>query len=753
MPFGSVTLIPGVNVERTPTLLRTGIEQSMLIRFRDQLVQKLGGWQKFFPFKITGTPRDLHAWQDLNENEYLLVGTTTLLGIIGGGGTTMQVITPQDLTTNPVPNISVDSSSTSVTIVDPNVTNPTIYDAVFFNVPVSQGGVILDGLYQIASISGTHSYTIEVPNPATTTEHNPNATNNTTAIGNPTLHFASTPGWVVAGMVIYDLDNPTAIPAGTTVVSTGGSTVTMSANAASPGVGNGDNIVFSSIPVFTTALNSSIVSVKFIGHGAQPNDSVVFEIPTTANGVTIQGEYTVLTVPDADDFTIQASSASTANGIFPMNGGDAELVYYIALGPGASGTGYGLGNYGAGAYGFGTSAGTPQTGVPISATDWTSDNWGQIALACPENQGIYFFDPTGGFSNASIIATAPPFNRGIFVSMSQQIVVAFGSSVEEAIGYSRQPLLVQWSDIGNFFQWTASPTTQAGNFVIPTGSALLAGAAAPNQNLLWTDLDLWAMNYIGPPDVFGFNKIGAGAGTVSAHAIQLLRGNVFWMGQSNFYSYTGAGVSVLPCSVWDAVFQNLNTNFLQNVRSMPNTPFNEAGWFYPSIASTNGECDSYVKMNITDPSAPWDYGPMQRSAWIDQSLLGMPIGASPQGFIYQHETTNDADGVPLTSSFTTGFFYLAEGEEFVFVDQFIPDFKWTTFPGGASASIQISFNVVNFPGDTPVVYGPYTVTSATEYVSTRFRGRLASITVNSGDLGSFWRLGSIKYRFAPAGRR
>src|SRR5262249_15685461 len=135
------------------------------------------------------------------------------------------------------------------------------------------------------------------------------------------------------------------------------------------------------------------------------------------------------------------------------------------------------------------------------------------------------------------------------------------------------------------------------------------------------------------------------------------------------YSYSGEGVKVLPCPIWDAVFQNMNTAFQSNVRAMPNTPFNEVGWLYPSTASTNGECDSYVKMNITEQGQPWDYGPLPRSAWIDQSIVGLPISATPTGVIYSQETTRDADGTAMSSSFTTGYFYIAEGEEFAFVDQ------------------------------------------------------------------------------------
>ncbi len=752
MPFGSITLVPGVNVERTPTLLRAGVSVSSLIRYRDALVQKLGGWDRFYQFQLSGTIKDLHGWQDLSSDKHLAVGATTQLSVITAG--TLLNVTPQQLTSDFVPNFSTTINSTTVGITDPNITDVTTYDAVFFNVPISIGGLILDGLYQISSITGTHSYTIEAATEATATVTNPVNTNNTTASGNNTLHFAATPAWIAEGMLIHNLTNPSSIPVGTTVSSTTGTTVVMSNNAAGAGVGSGDSLTFVSLPIFETSDGSSLVLVHLLNHGITSiGGPVFFRVSTTGNGVTIFGHYVVITVADADTFTIQANAAASGSGSFPMNGGNAELVYNIALGPAQPGVGYGLGDYGSGAYGFGTGSSTSQTGTPISATDWTLDNWGELLMACPENGGIYQYDPTGGFINASIISTAPPFNAGMFVSTTQQILVAFGSSIRGALGYVQEPLLLQWSDLGNFAEWRPNATTQAGNYTLSQGSRIVAAMAVTTNNLVWTDTDVWAMNYQGTPFVFGFTMIGAGAGAVSLHAVQKLRGSVLWMGPSNFYAYTGSGVSVIPCPVWDAVFQNINTDFVQNVRAMPNTPFNEVGWLYPSAASTSGACDSYVKFNITEQGQPWDYGPMDRSAWIDQSVLGPPIGASSQGFIYQHETSPNADGLPLTSSFTTGYFYLAEGEEFAYVDQVIPDFKWGTFSGSPNAQIQISFNVVNYPGDTPTVYGPYTVTQATEYISVRFRGRLMSVTVASADLDSFWRIGSIKYRYAPAGRR
>jgi len=70
-------------------------------------------------------------------------------------------------------------------------------------------------------------------------------TNATTPAGNAVLHFAATPAGVLNGMVVFDNTSPTVIPGGTTVLSSTGTTVTMSANAAGAGVGNADAIQFS----------------------------------------------------------------------------------------------------------------------------------------------------------------------------------------------------------------------------------------------------------------------------------------------------------------------------------------------------------------------------------------------------------------------------------------------------------------------------------------------------------------------------
>jgi hypothetical protein len=149
----------------------------------------------------------------------------------------------------------------------------------------------------------------------------------------------------------------------------------------------------------------------------------------------------------------------------------------------------------------------------------------------------------------------------------------------------------------------------------------------------------------------------------------------------------------------------------------------------------------------------WDYGPLDRSCAIDQSIVGMPISATPTGIVYEHEVSTNADGQPINAYAQSGWAQIADGQDIMFVDWILPDMKWENAAGSSTAaSIQITVYSTYYPGDTPTTHGPFTVTQATRYVNTRIRGRLLSLKVESNDLGSFWRLGGLRYRAAMDGR-
>lgn len=502
------------------------------------------------------------------------------------------------------------------------------------------------------------------------------------------------------------------------------------------------------LPIFDTTNGSASVTVTLPNNGFQsiPGLFQQFIAPTSIAGQTIQGKYLIASVLDSTQFIINLTQQASATSTATMNNGNAEITYYITLGPVATVSGFGSGGFGSGGFGTGSAIiGTP--GTPITATDWTLDNWGEILLACPENGAIYQWGAHEGVTTAQVVNQGPFFNGGIFISQPQQILVAWRSDQSTGV---QNNLEVRWSDAGDYTNWVVSNQTSAGSFVIPTGSYIVGGRQCPTFGMISTDIDVWVMQYVGGDVIFNFTRVGTGCGWIGKHACGILGGNPYWMAENNFFTLSGSGVVPIPCTVWDAVFQNINTNFQTKCVCGVNSTFNELTWFYPSASST-GECDSYVKLHLEGQEFQWDYGLLPRTAWEDISILGNPISADTQGFLYQHEEGTMITGVSLPS-FRSGWWAITEGNDMAFVDFIMPDFQWGLRTGAQDAQIAITFFSADYPGDTPISYGPYVVTQGTEYINTRIRGRLMSVLIQSQN-SEFWRLGRIRYRWAPAGRR
>jgi hypothetical protein len=690
MPHSSVKLIPGVDQNRTTALNEAAISTSNLIRFVPDrqgiaLVQKLGGWTKFFGSKISSIVRNLWAWEDTNSQSYLAVGAEQSLSYILNGS--QKDITPRVRTDNVTVSANTVTGSNIVTFNETG-SNLTNYDFVFFDTQICVGGLYINGLYQIYNPTNDANsfqiYAVDI-------------------FGNP-VYATST---VTAGGVV---------------------------------------------PQFTVSVASAVVTVTAPNHGYSVGSTFPVLVSTTISGVTLYGNYLVNSVT-TNTFTISANNTPTATTTAYMNGGQARYSFYIGTPPGLIGQGYGIGGYGIGGYGTGIQT-SPPTGT-ISTQDWTLDNWGQILMACPLNGPVYQWSPIGGTINASIVPNCPVANSGMLVAMPQRQVVAWGSTFNGL----QDPLLIRWSDVNDFTSWIGSVTNQAGSYRLPKGSKIVGAIQAPQQTLVWTDLSIWSMQYVGQPFVYQFNELGTGCGLIGRKAATSLNGVVYWMSQSQFFVMSGSGPQPLACPIWDVIFQDLDTNNLDKIRVAANSRFGEISWFYPTTGNS-GEINAYIKYNTV--LNQWDYGTMARSAWINQSVLGPPIGADPNTrYIYQHETSPDADGQPLNASFSTGFFALQEADVKTFIDQVWPDMRWGYYGGTAdgqtiyqtpTAQIEITFYVADYPGQTPLVYGPYTVTQNSTYITPRFRARLMSIGISSNDVGSFWRLGDIRYRFQPDGK-
>jgi hypothetical protein len=697
MPHASLKLRPGVDQNETPALNEAGISTSNLVRFiydqaQGALIQKLGGWTKYYANTTPAIVRALWAWQDNQVTKHLAYGTEEIgvsgsaqLGVITNG--VASNITPRQVSDDIAAAASTTLGSSYVVITDATTTGITSYYSVYIATQISIGGVVLFGTYPCNpdGYSGATSYSVQA------------------------------------------LD-----ALGTALLATSTSTTP-------------------TLPLFSVVTNNPVVTVTLANHGYSVGSTFPVLMSTTVGGTTFYGDFTVETVSSANAFTINALTLPTSTTTGYLNGNQAHFIYNIGEGAIAAGTGYGSGTYGSGGYGTGTAI-SPTTGSGINADDWSLDNWGEILLSCPryeqapQYQPIYEWDPTGSAPTATVIPQAPPVNGGIFVAMPQRQIIAWGSTFTGI----QDPLLVRWCDVSNYSDWIGTVINQAGSYRLPKGSKIVGAIQAAQQALLWTDIGVWSMQYIGQPYVYSFNEVGSGCGLIAKNAAASINGSVFWMGPSQFFSMTNEGVQPVACPIWDVIFQDLDQTNLDKIRVAVNSRFGEIAWYYPTM-SNGGEVNAYAKYNVF--LRAWDFGTLGRSAWVDQSVLGPPVGADPSTlYIYQHETSTDADGEAMDSNFQTGYFAMSDADVKTFVDQVWPDMKWGYYGGTQDANINLTFYVTDYAGQTPTAFGPYELTQQTTFVSPRFRGRLVSISLGSSDTGSFWRIGNMRYRIQPDGK-
>jgi len=399
---------------------------------------------------------------------------------------------------------------------------------------------------------------------------------------------------------------------------------------------------------------------------------------------------------------------------------------------------------------------------------WGVDNFGEDLLFNVRDGGIYYWDTSAddlGTDRAIALsdlpgadATTPTIAKQILVSDRDRHVIAFGCDPQNNIGV-QDPLLIRFSSQESLTTWTAEVTNTAGDLRVGSGSEIITAVETRNQVLVFTDISLHSMQYLGPPFTFGIAQIADNITIAGPNAVTAVDDKVFWMGIGDFYIYTGQTQKV-PCSVRSYVFDDFNEGQSKLVTCALNSAFSEIWWFYPSWSSN--ENNRYVIYNYLDNT--WTVGTMARTAWHDRGLQTYPIAASPDGYLYLHEngqndgSTNPVS--PITSYIQSSQISIGQGNEFVFVSRLIPDL---TFENSISDAPSVDFTLQtrNYPGGSylqsnasEVVQSSTTpVEQFTEQAFVRLRGRSFALKVESNTTDTQWRLGTPRVDIRPDGSR
>jgi hypothetical protein len=521
-------------------------------------------------------------------------------------------------------------------------------------------------------------------------------------------------------------------------------------------------------------------------HGAVTGEYVQISgvTGTTIGGIPvteINGNHQI-TVIDGDSFSFQVSTTATST-VSNTGGTAITISFEIETGNAitVAGLGWGVGTWGRDAWGLGSTG----VGINLPQRDWWFDNFDNDLVMNIRNGEGYWWerglldDPSTALNTKAIrladYATSQGFSASavpsqimqLMISQQDKHLIAFGAVPFGSTSTADfDPLLIRWADQDTPGDWTPSALNTAGDLRVSRGSKIIRGMATRQEILVWTDSNLYTLQFLGTTDVFGLQEYADNISVMSPRCMASAANITYWMGQDKFYAYTGR-VETLPCTLRDHVFNNINLNQADQVVCGTNEQWNEVWWFYPTADSNYN--NAYVIYNHLERI--WYYGTLDRTAWLDTPLRHFPQAVNTSvtvsgstvttggGYIYNHEDGIDDDVLPMDSYIQSSDFDLDDGDNFMLTRRILPDIG---FEGSTAQQPAVTLQIRprNFPGsafrsdaaDTQRVIET-SVGVYTDQVFLRARARQMALKVRSADLGVQWQLGAPRLDARQDGRR
>ena len=722
MPLVKVPFKPGFNKQMTQSSAEYTWTDGDFVRFRYGEPEKIGGWQKLTANTIAGVARDLHNWTDLDGNKYLAIATNKCVIIYYGGA--YYDITPLNTAITSCTYTTTNGSATlTVNKTGHGLAAGDLFTFSNMTIPGSGTGFVATDFttdaFQVVT-TATDTFTVTMGK----VESGAGVTGATGCNINPFIKpgpAVATPGygWGVAqwgGETLALTKNDLNGALGDNTAGTGGS---------------GTSVTLTSTSGFSTSGHILVGSELITYTGISSND--LTGITRAALGSTRAAHDDEAVVTDATNFVAWGNAAAT-------------------------------------------------TDVTIAPANWALDNFGTILVATLKDGKTFEWNPTSGTGTRATVSTTNPTKSVMsLVSGRDRHLIHLGTETTVGTASTQDKMFIRFSDQEDRTDYTPVSTNTAGTFRLDSGNAIVGALRAKDYIFILTDTSAYTMQFVGPPFTFNIQQVGSNCGLIGQHAAVYVDGAVYWMGESGgFFVYDGT-VKRLPCSVEDFVFTNVDSDDLglnydagELVYANYNSLFTEINWFYAKAGSTN--IDRCVTLNYREGA--WTTSSLARTTYIDQYLFDSPIASefatagtptfpTIQGAtsalgattLYEHEkgvNQSDQNGnatASIDAFIESGDFTLdsegAQGESFIKIRRFLPDFK--ILSGNATVTIQLK----DFPAETEASssLGPFTVTSSTKKIDTRARGRFASLKIQNTATDENWRFGSFRADVQPDGRR
>ncbi len=732
--------LPGFNKQVTSTGAESQWTGGENVRFRYGTPEKIGGWNQLGGDKLTGAARGLHHMVNKDGIKYAIIGTNRILYAYSG-----EVFYDIHPLTNPSGTAITNAFSTSngsptVTVTFSGSHNFQAGDIILFG-EVSTFSAITNSNFGASDFCDKKFMVTSVPSSNTITitmDGNESGSGATTSGGITYFQYyhvgpAEQVGVFGWGVSLYG--GTAAAPQTTTL---NGALL----NDANGTGGSGTSITLTSTLNFpTTGTNFIQVGTEEISYtGVSGND--LTGITRAVRGTTRAAHSNGATVTDYSDYSGWGQSSANTDTV-------AE--------PGM----------------------------------WSLDNLGSTLIALIFNGECFQWDADAANATgtrATIITGAPTASRDMLVSTPDRHLVFFGTETTIGDKTSQDDMFIRFSSQEDINTYTPTAENSAGTQRLADGSRIMGVELGRNAIYIWSDTSLFTMRFVGTPFTFAYEQVGTNCGLIGMNAAVEVDGAAYWMSDNGFFRYTGK-LESMDCLVEDYVYDNLNTTSNQFVYCGINNLFGEITWFYPEANSNvNTQSVTYSYLDSTAKRPIWFVNASSlfiRTTWQDSAVFGLPHATQyDAGTDSSFDVTGNTDGVTyyyehetglnqirlgvitaIPANITSGDYDITQkvirgaatnmadlrgdGENIMRVSRIIPDFI------SQAGSTIVQLDLRNYPNDTAASssLGPFTITSSTDKVDTRARGRAIALKISNTAVDTSWKLGTFRLDIHSGGRR
>jgi len=733
--------LPGFNKQVTSTGAESQWIDGENVRFRYGTPEKIGGWNQLGASKLTGAARGLHHFVNKASTKFAAIGTNRILYVYSGG--------------------------------------------VFYDIHplVNPSGTAITSAF--STVNGSPTVTITFPTP-----HSFQA-GDIILFGDTSTFSAITNSNFGAADFCDKTFMVTSVPSTDTI------TITMPSNETGSGATTSGGIKY-----YQYYHVGPAEQIGAFGWGiALWGGNLLGALTNTLNGAISatsggnNGSATEITLTNATGFPSTGTNHVTI--------GTEEISYTGISGNKLTGIGRAARGSTATTHSNGATvtntSGFTGWGSPAANTDqvtdpglWSLDNLGSTLIALIHNGECFEWDgdaTNATSTRATIITGAPTASRDMLVSTPDRHLVFFGTETTIGDKTTQDDMFLRFSSQENINDYTPTAENTAGTQRLAAGSRIMGATLGRNAIYIWTDTSLFTMRFVGQPFTFAFEQAGTNCGLIGMNAAVEVDGAAYWMSDNGFFRYTGK-LESMDCLVEDFVYDDLNVTSNQLVYCGINNLFGEITWFYPTgTSNVVNRAVTYSYLDSTSKRPIWFTNASSlfpRSTWEDSSVFGLPHGTKYNaGDDASYDVTGNTDGttiyfehetgvnqqeaataaVAIPANITSGDYDITQkvirgaatnlgdlrgdGENIMRVSRIIPDF----IAQQGNAIVQLDLR--NYPNDTAASssLGPFTVSSTTDKVDTRARGRAIALTISNTAVDTSWKLGTFRLDIQTGGRR